>query len=107
MNLHIAPVWEMQCRENGVVSTIETHLDFVVITRGDHDVGNLRGKHQALQFVSNVTAIVVALFVSWDKITLPPSVSKRQRNQKKTDVMRNNYYLCQSLTKKQLSKLLF
>lgn len=48
--LHAASVWEMQCRENGVVSTIETHLDFVVITRGDHDVGNLRGKHQAPQF---------------------------------------------------------
>ena len=48
--LHAPSVWEIQCRENGVVSIIETHLDFVVITRGNHDVGNLRGKHQALQF---------------------------------------------------------
>ena len=44
--LHAPSVWEMQCRENGVVSTIETHLDFVVITRGDHDVGNLRGTNR-------------------------------------------------------------
>ncbi len=50
MYLHAAPVWEMQCRENGVVPAVETHLDFVVVTGADHDVGNLRGKHQALQF---------------------------------------------------------
>ena len=44
--LHAPSVWEIQCRENGVVSIIETHLDFVVITRGNHDVGNLRGTNR-------------------------------------------------------------
>lgn len=63
--LHAPSVWKMQCRENGVVSTVETHLDFVVITCGDHDVGNLRGKHQALQFCMKGCCHIRCRLVSW------------------------------------------